>query len=69
MKYNELIEDKKECISSCEKDNIYKYEFKNKCYNDFPSNSSKRKNNDGVSYFSLNKNYFCKPFCNEDIPF
>ena len=51
MKYNKLIEDKKQCISSCEKDNIYKYEFKNKCYNDFPSNSSKRKNNDDVSYF------------------
>ena len=54
-----------ECISSCEKDNIYKYEFKDKCYSECPSHTTERKNND----FSLNKIYFCKPVCNENTPF
>ena len=67
--YNKLIEDKKECISRCEKDNKYKYEFKSKCYSQCPSNSMKRENNDDFPYFSLNKNYFCKPICNEDNPY
>ena len=69
INYSKLIEDNGECISSCEKDNIYKYEFKSKCYKDCPSNSIKRENNDDLSYLSLNKIYFCKPICNEITPF
>ena len=30
--YNKLIESKKRCIDECKNDNIYKYEYNNKCY-------------------------------------
>ena len=30
--YDKFIEEKKECIDDCNKDNLYKYEFQNKCY-------------------------------------
>ena len=69
INFNKLIEDKRKCISSCEKDNTYKYEFKSKCYIDCPPNSSKRENDDDLSYLNLNKNYFCKPICNKENPF
>ena len=69
INYNKLIEDKSECISSCEKNNIYKYEFESKCYIDCPPNSMKRDNSDDLSYLNLNKIYFCKPICNENYPF
>ena len=67
--YNKLIEDKGECIISCEKEIKYKYEFNSKCYNHCPNNSKKRENDEDLSYLSLDKNYFCKPICNEDKPF
>ena len=28
-----LIEDKNKCIDNCKNDNIYKYEYNNKCFN------------------------------------
>ena len=31
--YNFLIQEKKKCIDQCEKDNIFKYEHHQKCYN------------------------------------
>ena len=69
INYNKLIEDNGECVSSCEKDKIYKYEFKSKCYKDCPSNSIKREYNEDLSYVSLNNKYFCKPICDENHPF
>ena len=33
--YNKLIKEKNQCIDNCKKDEIYKYEFKNICY-EFP---------------------------------
>ena len=34
--YNKLIQEKNKCIDNCEKDDIYKYEFDNKCYKKCP---------------------------------
>ena len=36
-KYNKLIKEKNRCIDNCEKDNIYKYEFNNTCYEQCPN--------------------------------
>ena len=69
INYNKLIEDKKECISDCSKDNLYKYEFKNKCYTECPFNSIIREKDEDLSQFFLDKNIFCKPICNESNPF
>ena len=69
INYNKLIEDKKECISDCSKDNQYKYEFKNKCYTECPFNSIIREKDEDLSQFFLDKNIFCKPICNESNPF
>ena len=68
INYNKLIEDKRECISSCEKDDKYKYEFKTKCYKKCPSNTTEREIKDEYSFFSLYE-YFCKPICNENVHF
>ena len=38
-KYNKLIERKKKCTDNCSKDNIYKYEYNNKCYKSCPNNT------------------------------
>ena len=38
LDYNKLIPEKNECIDNCTKDNEYKYEFQNKCYNTSFSN-------------------------------
>ena len=37
MHYNKLILEKKRCIDDCRNDNIYKYEYKNNCYDNCPS--------------------------------
>ena len=47
----------------------YNYEYKFKCYDDCPPNSMKREKDEDLSYLNLNKNFFCKPICNEDNPF
>ena len=60
--YDKLIEAKKECVSNCSKDEIYKYEFKKKCYEECPQNTTKRDGDD-------EDKYFCKPICNEEFPF
>ena len=54
--YNKLIENKMKCIDDCSKDNIYKYEFENKCYNKCPENTKKNK-------------YYCVFQCPEDSPY
>ena len=48
--YNKYIETKKRCIDQCKNDNIYKYEFKNKCYRKCPEGS----------FLSFNISYFCE---------
>ena len=39
--FNKLIENKRECIDSCNKDKYYKYEFHKKCYIDCPINTTR----------------------------
>ena len=39
MEYNKLITDKKECIKECKNDDIYKYEYNNKCYINCPNDT------------------------------
>ena len=63
INYNKLIEEKNICISNCFKDVKYKYEFRNKCYSECPPDSTKKEN------YDENESYFCKPICNENIPF
>ena len=68
--YDKLIEIKRECVYNCSNDKYYKYEFRKKCYKDnCPSNSSIRNDSNELDKFSFDKNYFCKPICNEEYPF
>ena len=47
--YNNLIEEKKQCIDNCENDPEYKFYFRKKCYKECPK---------GISYESETQNYF-----------
>ena len=62
-KYKKLIYEKSECLNKCEEDNIYRYEFKKRCYEQCPDGSIKIVNN------SVINDYFCKPICTEENPF
>ena len=57
--YNKLILNERECTKNCELNNIYKYEFRNKCYSQCPIESKE----------SIEKEYFCEVICNEENPF
>jgi len=46
--YNKLIKEKKECTNDCSKDNIYKYEYNNKCYQFCPDNTMNSSNNNFI---------------------
>ena len=67
--YDKLIEPKNECVSNCTKDDIYKYEFRKKCYVECPENSTERDNTTILFGFSIFNKYFCKPICFENEPF
>ena len=67
--YDKLIDDKRECVSNCNKDDDYKFEFKKHCYSSCPLNSAERININEVEIFSLNSRYFCKPICSKEVPF
>ena len=67
--YDKLIEEKRECVSDCSKDDIYRFEFRKKCYKECPINSIERYNNKEINGFSLDYKYFCKPICDEEYPF
>ena len=67
--YNKLIEDKKVCTFSCSKDQLYRYEFRKKCFKECPENSTERTNNKELEGFELDTKYFCKPICNEAFPY
>jgi surface protein len=47
--YNKLILDKKKCINECKNDNIYQYEFENKCLLSCP-NETYYKESDKICY-------------------
>ena len=64
LPYNELqlVKGKKICIDHCFSDQIYKYEFKNYCYDKCPKGTHPMKNN----------TYFCEYYeyeCIEEYPF
>jgi len=67
--YDKLIENKRECVFKCSKDQIYKYEFQKKCFSECPENSMERENKKELELFSLDENYFCKPICNKTFPY
>ena len=56
--YQKLIENKNECINNCDNDEIYKYEFRNKCYEKCPMN---------ISYESDNN--YCEVNCTKEFPY
>ena len=51
--YNKLIIEKNKCINECNKDNIYKYDYDNRCYKICP---------EGTSILN-NKNFKCELIC------
>ena len=64
LSYNELklVKDKNICLDHCLSDQIYKYEFKNYCYDKCPKGTHPMKNN----------TYFCEYYeyeCIEEYPF
>ena len=67
--YEKYIENKSEYVYDCNKDNIYKYEFRKKCYSNCPPNSTTRENETNLDYLNIDYNYFCKPKCNNETPF
>ena len=56
---NKLILEKNICIEDCSKDDIYKYEYKNKCYISCPKDTKSSENNV----------YFCELKCSENLPY
>ena len=58
IKIKLIIEDKKICVYDCSQDEIYKLQYKNKCYNDCP---------EGTAQSSDNK--ACLIVCPEEQPF
>jgi len=59
QEYDKLQIDRKQCIKDCSKEEITKYEFQHKCYEDCPPKSEK----------SLEKVFYCEAVCDEDNPF
>ena len=45
----------------------YKYEFRQKYYMECPDNSTNRTNKEELEGFIFDKNYFCKPICDEEL--
>ena len=57
--YNNLIEEKNQCIDECDNDSKFKYHFRKKCYQKCPEK---------LSYESETKRYFCEVRCTKEIP-
>jgi hypothetical protein len=54
--YNKLINAKKRCIDNCKNDNLYQYEYQNKCYDKCPSGAES----------SINDTYICNEIIAEE---
>ena len=52
--YNFFIKDKGKCIDSCEKDNIFKYEFNEECFKECPNNTYNEENQYICKYKNIN---------------
>ena len=55
--YNKLIYEKKKCVNNCKDDNIYKYLYQKRCYEECPQGSLKSEIN------TIINDYYCKPNC------
>ena len=55
--YNKLILEKNKCIDECFNDNIYKYEYKNKCYKSCPEGTE----------ILVNNSHICELKCQNSI--
>ena len=64
IEFNKLVNEKKECLKSCEEDEEYKYEFQKKCYKECPEGSIKTENKTDI-----NNKYYCQAICTEEFPF
>ena len=64
--YDKLIEEKKECVSNCPQDGVYRYEINNTCYNYAQIIEST-----DILFITFTKNteYFYNPICDKDSPF
>ena len=60
VKYNKFIPSKNQCIKKCDKDNIFKYEFRKICYKQCPSPNSTLSN---ITPF------FCEAICSKEFPY
>ena len=73
-KYNKLIEDKRECVSECFSNNLYKYEFRNNCYINCPPESISPENisyyfpEDIIQNINKDKKFYCEANCTEKYP-
>ena len=56
---SKFIPEKKYCIDDCSKDDIFKYEYKNNCYDKCPNKTSSL----------LNNIYYCEIECSYDLPY
>ena len=65
--YITFFEKYKNCYPNCS--NYYKYEFRKQCFTECPFNSTNRENITELDGFPLDKRYFCKPICIQDVPF
>ena len=54
--YNKLIFDKNKCIDECKNDDIYKYEFNNKCFEKCPENTFTNDTNNYLCIYKLINN-------------
>jgi len=62
-KYNKIIYEKNQCVNECNENDVYKYEFRNGCYDICPEGSVSKENN------ALIDKYYCRPICNKEYPF
>ena len=54
--YNKLIFNKNQCIDECKNDDIYKYEYNNKCYKKCPDNTFINDTNNYICIYKLINN-------------
>lgn len=65
--YNKLIHDKFQCIEKCEKDNTFKYEYNNACYDDCPIRTIKISTNNYMCLGGININNYKNEIIDESI--
>ena len=72
--YNKIILEKNECIKNCSQDDLYKYEFKKRCYDTCPNNTVESENREYYcnvkcpqgTIFEVISTQDCKDFCGID---